>query len=265
MNELRTLLINAVQREINDENVAIFFSGGTDSLTCLFCCLELNIKPKLYTFHLEDYISEDVKTSKKVAKYFGLDVQIVPIKKNKNRLVSDIKDLIKNYDIHNKLKLQILYPFPYVLENINEKFILTGLTADTLYGTNYHTNMESSTEFNKLRKQAILMDEVDGYNALKKMVNNAEKKLVAPYRNQQVIDYFLKFSWNELNKPIQKQKSINAFNNYFEQQLVYRESSSLSINSKIVDWHQTLLSSELNKNNRNNIDDIIEDIHLNRI
>ena len=47
MNELRTLLINAVQREINDENVAIFFSGGTDSLTCLFCCLELNIKPKL--------------------------------------------------------------------------------------------------------------------------------------------------------------------------------------------------------------------------
>ena len=69
MNELRTLLINAVQREINDENVAIFFSGGTDSLTCLFCCLELNIKPKLYTFHLEDYISEDVKTSKKVARY----------------------------------------------------------------------------------------------------------------------------------------------------------------------------------------------------
>ena len=67
-------------------------------------------------------------------------------------------------------------------ENINEKFILTGLTADTLYGTNYHTNMESSTEFNKLRKQAILMDEVDGYNALKKMVNNAEKKLVAPIK-----------------------------------------------------------------------------------
>jgi len=110
-----------------------------------------------------------------------------------------------------------------------------------------------------------LPDEIDGYNALKKMVNNAEKKLVAPYRNQKVIDYFLKFSWNELNKPIQKNKSINAFNNYFEQLSVYRESSSLSINSKIVDWHQTLLSSELNKNNRNNIDDIIEDVHLNRI
>ena len=31
MNELRTLLINAVQREINDENVAIFFSGGTEN------------------------------------------------------------------------------------------------------------------------------------------------------------------------------------------------------------------------------------------
>ena len=94
MNELRTLLINAIQQEINDENVAICFSGGTDSLTCLFCCLELNIKPKLYTFHLEDYVSEDVKISKKVAEYFRLDIQIVPIKKNKNRLVSDIKDLI---------------------------------------------------------------------------------------------------------------------------------------------------------------------------
>ena len=122
MNELRTLLINAIQQEINDENVAICFSGGTDSLTCLFCCLELNIKPKLYTFHLEDYVSEDVKISKKVAEYFRLDIQIVPIKKNKNRLVSDIKDLIKNYDVHNKTTLQLLYPFPYILENINEKY-----------------------------------------------------------------------------------------------------------------------------------------------
>ena len=265
MNKLRTLLINAVQQEINDENVAIFFSGGTDSLTCLFCCLELNIKPKLYTFHLEDYVSEDVKISKKVAEHFRLDIQIVSIKKNKNKLVNDIKDLVKNHDVHNKIKLQILYPFPYILEKIDEKFVITGLTADTLYGTNYHSNMTTSTEFNKLRKQAVLTDKLDGYTTLKKIVNNAEKKLVAPYRNQKVIDYFLKFSWNELNKPIQKNKSINAFNDYFEQLSVYRESSSLSINSKIVDWHQTLLSSELNKNNRNNIDDIIEDVHLNRI
>ena len=60
MNKFRNLLLDVIKNEIkNEKSIAIFFSGGTDSLTCLFTCLELGLKPILYTFHLENYISED--------------------------------------------------------------------------------------------------------------------------------------------------------------------------------------------------------------
>lgn len=266
MNQLRNLLIDAIQKQINNEKeIAIFFSGGTDSLTCLFSCLELNIKPKLYTFHLEDHISEDVKVSKKIADYFKLEHKIVSIKKDKNQLVNDIKNLICTYGVYNKIRLQILYPFPYLLEHTSEKFVITGLSADTLYGTNYHSELSASNKFNQVRNQAILTDEIDGYHTLKKMVNSAEKTLVAPYRDKKVVDYFLKFSWEELNKPIQKNVSVEAFNDYFEALSVYRKSNSLILNSGIIKFHDILISSEFNKNNRKTLDEIFLDVFLNRI
>jgi len=261
MNKFRNLLLDVIKNEIKDEkSIAIFFSGGTDSLTCLFTCLELGLKPILYTFHLENYISEDVKISQKIANYYDLELKIIIIEKNKDQLITDVKNLVNNYRINNKICLQILYPFPYVLEEVNESLILTGLSADTLYGTNYHSKMKNVKNFNEIRKNLINSDEIDGYMSLKKMVKNSNKKLVAPYRNQKIIDFFLTHSWNELNTPLQKNLSYEAFYDYFKKLKVYRESSSLPINSKITEWHQTIFSSKLNTNHRKYLDEIIQDI-----
>ena len=46
---------------------------------------------------------------------------------------------------------------------------------------------------------------------------------------------------------------------------IYRKSSSLPVNSKIIEWHNTILSSELNKNNRDNLDEVIQDILYDKI
>ena len=80
-----------------------------------------------------------------------------------------------------------------------------------------------------------------------------------------VLDKSLKFSWEELNKPIQKQISVEAFNDYFETLSVYRKSNSLILNSGIVKFHDSLISSEFNKNNRKTLDEIFLDVFLNRI
>tara|TARA_B100000029_G_scaffold90607_1_gene80408 strand:- start:1643 stop:2443 length:801 start_codon:yes stop_codon:yes gene_type:complete len=266
MNKLRDLLLDVIKNEIADEKrIGIFFSGGTDSLTCLFTCLELNLKPILYTFHLENYISEDVITSQKIANYYDLELKKIIIKKNKDELVHDVKNLVKNYHINNKIRLQILYPFPHILKKVSEPLILTGLSADTLYGTNYHSKMNNVTNFNEIRKNSINSDEIDGYVSLKKMVENENKKLIAPYRNPKIIEHFLSFSWNQLNTPLQKNLSYEAFDDYFKKLLIYRESSSLPINSKINEWHETIFSSKLNKNNRKHLDEIIQDILEDRI
>ena len=266
MENLKFFLLESIKSEIEDyDDVAILFSGGTDSLTCLFSCLELGIRPKLYTFHLDGYLSEDAKYAKKIAEYFQLDLDIIVIKTDQEILFNNIIYLIKTYDIYNKIRLQILYPFPFLFSKIKEKYVITGLSADTLYGTNYHSKLKGVKEFNEMRKNSLILDEIDGYEALKNMAIKFSKKLVAPYRKKQTIDYFLSHSWDQLNKPIQKNLSVKAFDNYFKLEKFYRESSSLPINSKLNKLLETLIDSKLNEHNRETIEEIFKDIYYDKI
>ena len=203
--------------------------------------------------------------SKKVAEFYNLPLVTTIIKRNKDQLMKDICEIINKYGIFNTIRLQILYPFPHILPKIKEKIVITGLSADTLYGTNFHTKMKYLENFREIRKQSIMTDEVDGYNTLKKMAKEHDKKLIAPYRNKKVIDFFLKLSWNQLNTPIQKNMSINAFKKYFDSQKIYRESSSLVLNSGISEWHKVLIKSKLNKYKRRTLDEIFSDIYHGRV
>jgi len=261
MTELKNLLIDAIRKQVNDQkDVGIFFSGGTDSLTCLFSCLELKLKPTLYCFRLENHISEDSLMARKISELYKIPLRSIIIKENLNELTKDVYELIKKYKIANKIRIQILYPFPRMLKGIKEENVLTGLSADTLYGTNYHSKIHLLEDFSKSRKYAIMDDEIDGYNALKKMAADFDKKLIAPYRDEKVIEYFLKYTWKQLNQPKQKNHSVEAFKRYFTNNSIYRKSSSLTINAKIQEWHMKMLDGKLNKFHRETIDELYLDI-----
>jgi len=266
MTELKNLLVESIKNQVgNEKDVAIFFSGGTDSLTCLFSCLELKLNPHLYCFRLENHISEDSIMAQKISQLYNIPLKIIIIKEELDQVAKDVCNLIKKYNISNKIRIQIFYPFPHMLKEINEDIILTGLSADTLYGTNYHSKIHLLEDFSKSRRQAIDDDEIDGYNILKDLIESYGKKLVAPYRNEKTIDYFLKHSWMELNHPIQKHHSVEAFKNYFDKSSIYRKSSSLTINAKIQELHEKLLDSSLNKLHRESIEELYSDILHERV
>lgn len=266
MENLKELLIEVIKTKVDrTKKVSLLFSGGTDSLTCLFSCLELGIKPNLYTFYLEGNISEDVKMSKQISDIYNLELKTVMIKKEQKQLIKDIFLLIHKYGVNNKIRIELLHPFIHLLPHITEDYVITGLSADTLYGTNYHSKMSKIEEFMEIRKTALIFDEIDGYSILKKMTEENGKKLIAPYRDEKIIQYFLRSSWKELNDPIQKGPSIKAFEKYFNAHSIYRKSSSLSLNSGIKNWHEILLHSKLNKFNRTDLDELYQDIFGNRI
>lgn len=263
---LKVLLVNAISKKVgNEKDISLLFSGGTDSLTCLFSCFELDIKPTLHTFYLENHISEDYIFSKKIAEKYNLKLIPTIIKQDKSQLCFDIFNLIQTYGIYNKIRIQIIYPFLHIFPNIEESKVITGLSADTLYGTNYHSKMKFVEEFSKIRNYAIQNDEIDGCSTLISMAKKHQKELIVPYRDDAVMKYFLQFSWNELNEPKQKKLSYDAFDNYFKDLNLNRPSCSLVINSKILEWFPMLLDSKLNQHNRNTIDEIFSDIFHNRI
>jgi asparagine synthetase B (glutamine-hydrolysing) len=257
--------MQSISNQITDRNsVALLFSGGTDSLTCLFSLLELGIKPILYSFHLENTIHKDIEVSEQVADFYQLPHNIVKIKEDIEQLQKDVCYLIKEYQISRKTNVQCTYPFLHVLPHIKENNVVTGLCADDLYGTAKSVVMKASKDKNildKIRVKTFSDLNSSAYRSIKEMTEGTfSKKLIAPYRDSIIIDYFMKFSWEEMHKPKQKQLALNAFEDYFSKQKIYRKNSNLQVGSKIREWHDELLNTKLNANNRIRVDEIYKDI-----
>lgn len=246
------------------DSVALLFSGGTDSLTCLFSLMELEIKPKLYTFHLEGVEHEDLKVSKKVAAYYNLPLKIITIKKDIEKLKKDVVFLTKNMGLNRKTNVQCSYPFLHVLPEIDEKYVVSGLCADDLMGTSKSMSIKYSKDkvgFDIAREKIFKNELSSAYKPIKSIVESYKKVFVTPYREQQIIDYYLTLSWQDINKPKQKQISIDAYKQYFDETNVYRRNINLQVGSKIREWHSELINTDLNKNKRNRVDEIYKDLN----
>jgi asparagine synthetase B (glutamine-hydrolysing) len=265
MHELKSKIQHVLRREIYDVNdVGLLFSGGTDSLTCLFSLLDMGISPTLYTFHLEGNIHLDVIVSKKVAEYYGLRHVIITIPDDINRLQDDVKFIVKELPVDRKTNIQCVFPFLYVLPNITESTVVSGLCADDLFGTAKSVAIKASKDkevFDTIRKKTLSSLNSSAYLPIKTLIEDMhDKKFVTPYRDRRVIDYFFRFSWSELNKPKQKQISLDAFAEEFSEQDIYRKNSNLQVGSGIREYHNKLINTPLNKLNRNRVDEIYKDL-----
>jgi asparagine synthetase B (glutamine-hydrolysing) len=265
MTNLRELINYHLFDKITDKSsVAVLFSGGTDSLTCLFSLLDLNIRPTLYSFHLENTIHKDIEISKQVAEFYSLDHEIIEIKRDLNQLQKDVRYLVETFKITRKTNVQCTYPFLHVLPHIKEKFVVSGLCADDLYGTAKSVAIKGGKDKQKLdeiRQRTFSDLNSSAYRPIKELVENIHNKVfVAPYRSEEVIEYMFKFSWEQMNKPKQKQIAYSAYQDYFEKQNIYRKNTNLQVGSKIREWHSELVNTEINKFNRRRVDEIYKDL-----
>ncbi len=71
------LLIEQIEEQTSDKEVAVLLSGGVDSLSTAFCAQRMGKKITAYTFHLEDNPTYDANKAMEVAKLFGWDSHLV--------------------------------------------------------------------------------------------------------------------------------------------------------------------------------------------
>jgi asparagine synthetase B (glutamine-hydrolysing) len=262
---LREFINEYFSNKITDkQSVSLLFSGGTDSLTCLFSLLDLGIKPKLYSFHLENIIHDDIVISKQVSDYYQLQHEIIEIKRDIRQLKNDVQYLIPAFNITRKTNVQCTYPFLHVLPHIEEQYVVTGLCADDLYGSAKSVTIKAAkdkTVFDEIRNKTFDNLYSSAYKPIKELVENVyNKTLIAPYREPKIIDFFMQFSWSELNKPKQKQLSLTAYEDFFSRQNIYRRNNNLQVGSKIREWHSELVLTDINKYNRRRVDEIYKDL-----
>lgn len=251
---------NIINRELikyKNKDVALLFSGGMDSLSLLLSCMDIGIKPNLYTFKLNKYESEDYKTAKKISEIFDLELTIININENIDDLINDVKYIIKKFKVKKKTQIQCIYPFIYITKYIKENIVLSGLCADDLYGTSrkmQELGRNDLYRFNEKRKELINVPESSSYIYIKYLFENQGYKFIAPYKEcEDLIKFFMSKTFKELHSPKQKNIMYESYKYELLKYDLYRKNSNLQCNSKIREWHDELLNTNENINNNKSV------------
>lgn len=254
MHKMREIMNNELS-VYKGKEIGLLFSGGMDSLCILLSCLDVGIKPHLYTFKLAHYDSEDYLTSKRISEIFDLELTTVVIDDTDvGKLRKDVEYIIKRFNTKRKIRIQCIYPFLYVVPQVKEKIILTGLTGDTLQGTSnrkmFVAGRHNHEEFQRMRWEELSDLEDGSFAQVNELFKEKGIELVDYYRfSKGLIEYMMPMNFLELNRPKEKMIMYTAFKDEIDKYKLYRRGSSYQCNSRIREWHDKLLETDLNVNN----------------
>lgn len=260
---IRSLLENSIRR-IPDDEIAIFLSGGVDSMSIAFAADSIGKKIKAYTFHLENKPSYDACKALEYAKLFGWKSQLIIVPSDHISLKQQWKKLASKYDCKKKTQYECTYPFLYVYPEVKETYIITGLGADSSYGLSKNAmihHRHTKEKFDIFRKKAYEA-KPGGYYQQLMLAKEYNKVYYTPYMEDEVKNYFMQFTWEQINKPFQKAIVVNAFKDYFDKVGKWRKHTSLQLDAEIDVLFETLIDDpEINFKKRSRIMDIARDWH----
>lgn len=261
--QFREALINSVARQVGTGDVAVMFGGGTDAACIVFSLMELGIKPHLYTFHLEGYESEDLKSSKKFADYFKLKHTTFTIMRDPDALIEDVFVLMnKHRCFPSPTIIQCSQPFLRLFPLVKEPVTMLGFGIDLCYGMSRYMSVNCRNNPDEYHK--ILIRNYDTgclfRNGSEHIIYHISKdygtKLVYPYYDPDILKIFLQLTLKEVSLPKLKQKwiSVYAFKDYFDKYPMYRVHSNYQSNAGIQQWHNAVfLNSKYNVKNYRDI------------
>lgn len=247
------------QIDIPENECAVLLSGGVDSISVGFGAHRLGKKITAYSFCLDTNVSYDYIKAEEVCRI--MDWEFVGIRIPTEELETDWHRLVK-LGCRKKTHYECVYPFLYVYPKIKEKYVLSGWAADGYYGL----SKKAKINFSKTRElQVKFMDDYfrtenqAGYLYHKRVVDEYKKILITPYLTEPVKKYFYGRSWDELNRPKQKQDVRQSFKE-FELVGGVKNHSNLQLESGINILFETLLDNKkINHNNRKRIMDVCRD------
>lgn len=261
VSSLRTELVGACRNQLTEGPAALLLSGGTDSLTVLWSLLDLGVHPMCYSFYLQGKVHTDVVAAKLACETWGLPLRVVQIPRSS--LLEDVKVLIGKFAATRKTLVQCAHPLLHLLPEIAEEQVFTGLTADDWWGSSKSDAIHCArnyTEFQRRRRARLQDVETSGYALWRRIAETYGKHLCVPYRSAEVTSWMLSRTWEQLNRPKQKQAALDAFRAEYSRVAIYRRNCNLQCGSGIREWHETLLSHPCNVNRRTNVVALYKDI-----
>ena len=260
---IRNLLSDHIKNNAPDDELAVLLSGGVDSLSCAIAATDAGKTVNAYSFHLDGNESYDFHKAKEVCEI--MDWNFTGVSVPLDNLEEDWFHLMNEIGCKKKTHYECVWPFLYVYPKIKEKYVLTGWGADGYHGVSKKAVMHykhPKEKFDEFRDEYFLPEKTAGLNWHLTLSQRYDTIMVNPFLDEKVKKYFYEFTWDELNKPKQKQHirddfpELNSFGNI-------KPHLNLQLASGVDDVFLTLLDNKkINFKKRERIMDICRDWNI---
>lgn len=200
------------------KTAAVLLSSGVDSHSVLFACLELKIPVVAYSFSLAGFDSRDFKYARATAEVFD-----VPFKRVD--LPTDLKSL-KQFCLYavkrgakGKTDFECLWPMATAFRHAAKdgcRFVLSATSADSHFALSKKANMHYKDKVDLYRRLVFSKRNTGQKLLLRAEAARLGLEYFTPYDTTRMCSELHGYTWDELNKPHQKQPIRSAFPEYFK-------------------------------------------------
>jgi len=247
----RSLMIAAVAA--TPETSPVLLSGGVDSATIVASSLALGRVPPCYTFQLGGSISPDLTVTRQMASTFGLPLTVTTIPWTAETLDADVRRVLRITRNPTKTHVQCAHPFLYMAAAIAQdghRACLMGMAADDLYGTMRDVQValhaEGEAVARQMRTEHFFDPKVSDWSC-SAVARHYGVVLIDPYRDERVAAFVLGLDMAKIHRRRQKALALAAFPEFWSQGAWVRPNASLQVVSGLRAWHNSLLSSPVNR------------------
>jgi asparagine synthetase B (glutamine-hydrolysing) len=242
MDELRHI-------KASGKSAAVLLSAGVDSHSVLFACLELKIPVTAYSFTLEDRESRDFTYARRSADV--LKVPFQPIKLSKElRQLQRFCLYARSVGAKSKTDYECSWPMFVAFRKIADDghhFVLTAVAADSHFALSKKANMHYKDKVDVYRRIVFSKPNTGQKLLLRSEAARLGLEYLTPYDTTRMCSELHGYSWDELNKPKQKQPIRSAFEDYFAKCKTTVHTNLQLGDSGIADHFNILLNSPWNK------------------
>ena len=199
------------------KSVGLLLSGGIDSNSVLFACLALKIPTVAYSFTFKDAKSRDYRLAKNAAKCLGVEFKSIWLPREPAELAKYMMYAVAR-GCRSKTDFECFWPMMQGLRRIAQDghgFALSATAADSHFALSKKASMH-------------FKDRVDIYRTIVFRKRNTGQKILlraeaarlgityfTPYDTTRMCSELHGQTWEELNKPKQKNPLRTAFPEYF--------------------------------------------------
>jgi len=226
------------------KHVAVLLSAGMDSASVCLSLMDLGIRPVCYSFALEGGSSTDFDEARNRARLLGLTFSPIRLPITAKAIIAGMRGTAQ-LGARTKTDYECGYPVVYAMYQITEPVIVTGHGADGHFCISKKGMIHYRNNIDTFRRGLFSNPRYCQKPLLDKAAAAEGKRFVMPYLASEMVNAFMGSTWDEVNRPKQKQPIIDAYPELTEQPIKIRPHINLQLgDSHIAErYAEVLLAS----------------------